>query len=1121
MNGRARKPLWIVVLWMLSVLLGTLPGRGAPGYQLVETDIDYVGDEHIGHRLDIYHPTEGTGPFPVVIFIYGSAWASSNKKDQGEDIAKILCPVGFAVVSINHRGTMTEGEDPVPSGFVFPDQIHDAKAAVRFIRAHATSYGLNPNRIGVLGGSSGGHLAALLGTSGGIDAWTAWNLTLPLEGNLGAHTDVSSSVQAVFVAAGTADLLGLSGCPEAPSVIDHDAVDSNASRFIGGALQDHPEACTLASPLTYIGIGPIEPPFAIVHGREDDRIPWCQSRLLHETLQIHCVPSTFALVDGYGHDDLREWTGFTGAIISFFTEALQLEPKPEPVRFATFNASLHRSIAGALLADLSTDDPQAQAIAEIVQRIRPDVLVIDEFDYDYDNPGVGADLFRTEYLGMSQAPDVEAIEYPHMYLAPNNNGIPSGHDLDRSGGAGGPEDALGYGHFEGQYGSVLYSKYPIRSDEVRTFTGFLWKSMPGAALPTIPNSMDPWYTDAALEDLPLASNHFWDVPIEIGDRVVHVLTSHARPPTFDGDEKRKARRNHDQIRFWADYIAPGAGTYIYDDSGVRCGLPEGSHFVIMGDQNADPEDGSSFEDAILQLLGSSLINTCRVPASRGGVAWAAKQGGINASHSGDPRYDTGDFPDGGPGNLRADYVLPSKTLDILDSGVFWPSPGDPLDALAQWSDHRLVWVDVALPDAPHEPEAKLALTVSTASAAARAGQKVVWEVLVANVGDTALHGVHVLDPFTGADVFLDEPDSTLCSGKSRSISLSAYTLSQEDVDRGSITIETTASAVRETGVPIEVDGSDTFTIVHEPALRLEKTADRTAAFFLDSITYTFDVTNTGNVTLHDIEVIDAGLGVTLSFVGAEGLPPDASVDETITCSVSWSDYTTGISVNSATASATGPLDEDVTTSATCTVRIRKLPWTFEGLDPDLVKWLFEAASNLMRLPEFLMLADVPWGSEVFDSRYWDDALDNATSGPDFVINLFGHMMVGTGVDGSILTVGNTPITGMTEWFKLDPWLDEVPFCARGDDIEIRFALADMLTGGPVRDDTANLTVVRIEPGAIPKIVRWMMIPYCPGSGSYEAHLETSRFEAGRYDFHIGTSFDAVNRSIRIEIVGEG
>ena len=362
------------------------------------------------------------------------------------------------------------------------------------------------------------------------------------------------------------------------------------------------------------------------------------------------------------------------------------------VRFATFNASLNRSAEGELATDLADgENAQAQNVAETIQRTRPDVLLVNEFDYA---PG-NEDLFRENYLEVSQN-GAEPMDYPYAYIAPSNTGIPSGVDLNRDGTVDGADDAFGFGFFPGQYGMVVYSRYPIDADEVRTFQTFRWADMPGNLMPT------EFYSQEAQEVLRLSSKSHWDVPVEVGNKTVHVLAAHPTPPTFDGPEDRNGRRNHDEIRFWADYVgSPKESAYIYDDEGERGGLKPGERFVVVGDYNADPRDGDSVNGAIDQLLDHRRINTTVTPASEGGVEQAFLQGGVNLEHRGDPAFDTADFSDP-PGNLRVDYVLPSRSLRIDDAGVFWPTSDDPLFRLVgtypfPTSDHRLVWVDVRLP----------------------------------------------------------------------------------------------------------------------------------------------------------------------------------------------------------------------------------------------------------------------------------------------------------------------------------------------------------------------------------------------------------------------------------------
>jgi hypothetical protein len=252
---------------------------------------------------------------------------------------------------------------------------------------------------------------------------------------------------------------------------------------------------------------------------------------------------------------------------------------------------------------------------------------------------------------------------------------------------------------------AVYSRYPINYEDIRTFQFFLWKDMPGALLPDDPNTPAPadWYSPAELDVFRLSSKSHWDIPIQIQDKVVHFLVSHPTPPVFDGPEDRNGRRNFDEIRFWADYITPGnTSSYIYDDDNQYGGLQPGSLFVIAGDQNSDPLDGDSIPGAIQQLLDHPLINTKFTPSSPGGPEQALLQGGANLTHRSDPAFDTADFADTAPGNLRADYVLPRKNLQIMDGAVFWPLSSDPLFRLVgvfpfPSSDHRLVWIDVRIP----------------------------------------------------------------------------------------------------------------------------------------------------------------------------------------------------------------------------------------------------------------------------------------------------------------------------------------------------------------------------------------------------------------------------------------
>lgn len=361
------------------------------------------------------------------------------------------------------------------------------------------------------------------------------------------------------------------------------------------------------------------------------------------------------------------------------------------LRVATFNTSLNRKEAGQLATELSEPgSEQAERVAAILQRVRPDIVLLNEFDHDAE--GTALEGFLTHYLSVGQHGE-DPIEYAHHYTAAVNTGVPSGVDLNGDGKLSPGHDTFGWGMFPGQYGMLVLSRFPIDEAQVRTFQLFLWKDLPDARLPVDKVTKEPYYSDEALEVFRLSSKSHWDVPVMVGDRVIHVLASHPTPPVFDGPENRNGCRNHDEIRFWVDYLSPDRAGYIVDDNGGLGGLPAGADFVLLGDLNADPFDGDSV-DGIRLLLEHPLVTGDFTPYSDGAVEAANRQRRANDSHHGDPATDTADFTDSGPGNLRADYGLPSRSLTVVDGGVFWPIKSDPASEWIVASDHRLVWVDL-------------------------------------------------------------------------------------------------------------------------------------------------------------------------------------------------------------------------------------------------------------------------------------------------------------------------------------------------------------------------------------------------------------------------------------------
>ena len=362
--------------------------------------------------------------------------------------------------------------------------------------------------------------------------------------------------------------------------------------------------------------------------------------------------------------------------------------RSEEIRVATFNTSLFRGKSGELTRELETGkSSHAKAIAEILQIVRPDIVLLNEFDFDSDGKSVAC--FKEKYLLVSQNKQ-KPIRYGFHFAPAVNTGIPSRMDLDGDGKNNGPGDAWGFGRHRGQYGFVVLSRFPIDTKLTRTFQKFLWKDMPGAKLPQKKNGT-LFYSEKILSAFRLSSKNHCDVVIQLNDKPLHFLVSHPTPPVFDGEEDRNGKRNHDEIRFWCDYVSAEKSGYIYDDRGKRGGLDSGDRFVIAGDLNADPNDGDSTDNPIGLFRKNPLVNFSVQPKSAGAVE-ASQSGAANQKQKGNPAFDTADFNDETVGNLRIDYVLPSANLRVSSSGVFWPESKKATSRLIQVTDHRLVWI---------------------------------------------------------------------------------------------------------------------------------------------------------------------------------------------------------------------------------------------------------------------------------------------------------------------------------------------------------------------------------------------------------------------------------------------
>jgi acetyl esterase/lipase len=257
-----KKALFSVLMLCLSMIAMAQPQGGFPAPENKATfkDINYAGDKLEAHCMDIYLPEKKQDSYKVIVIIYGSAWFSNNMKLMAYmSIGKPLTDAGFAVVSINHRSS---------GDAKFPAQIHDVKAALRFIRAHAADYKLDTSFIGITGFSSGGHLSSLAGVTNGVKKYTVGNTTVDLEGTIGDNLQYASTVDAVVDWFGPVDMAHMENCQ---TVKDE---KSPEAALIGGAPAENPDLVALISPITYVCGN--NPRFLVIHGDADNVVPHCQ-----------------------------------------------------------------------------------------------------------------------------------------------------------------------------------------------------------------------------------------------------------------------------------------------------------------------------------------------------------------------------------------------------------------------------------------------------------------------------------------------------------------------------------------------------------------------------------------------------------------------------------------------------------------------------------------------------------------------------------------------------------------------------------------------------------------------------------------------------------------------------
>lgn len=366
------------------------------------------------------------------------------------------------------------------------------------------------------------------------------------------------------------------------------------------------------------------------------------------------------------------------------------------LRVATFNIQeLNLEKVSRVDAEGRGTHPQLRAAAAIIQQVRPDILLLNEIDYWGPVDAVGptpADKdvvawFQSRYLAHPQESG-EPWTFPHRFVHPSNTGVPSGLDLNNDGDSTGPNDALGYGRYPGEYAMALLSRYPIAADQARTFRKLLWREMPHRLMPDGLDGRPAFYTSASAAVFRLSSKSHWDVPVRIDERTLRLLCSHPTPPVFDGPLDEHGRRNHDELRFWADYLTgDDAAAWIRDDGGEHGGNVGDAPFVMLGDLNSDPvkSDATYGRRPIAWVLEHPRVFDPR-----------PRSAGAEAERNPDNLTDFLPFKTSRFGRL--DYVLPSRELTVSGQGVFWPVAGEPLHQEArQASDHRLVWVDLAWP----------------------------------------------------------------------------------------------------------------------------------------------------------------------------------------------------------------------------------------------------------------------------------------------------------------------------------------------------------------------------------------------------------------------------------------
>lgn len=266
-----------------------------------------VGGAPFDLLLDLVVPN-GTGPWPLVVWVHGGGWLGGSRLPIPNSVTRLL-PLGYAVASIDYR---------LSGQAIWPAQIQDCKAAIRFLRANAGSYGLDPDRIAVMGSSAGGHLVAALGVMGDVGAVHAGSYTVDLEGTVGPHAGTSSRVQCVLDLFGPTDMLWANDFP----TFDHDSPTAPEGQLIGGAIQQNPEKWATVDPISFVT--PDDALLLILHGTDDTTVPFHNGERLFLRAQAIGHDVAFLPVQDTGHGGPGFSTPAVNAVTdAFFARALR------------------------------------------------------------------------------------------------------------------------------------------------------------------------------------------------------------------------------------------------------------------------------------------------------------------------------------------------------------------------------------------------------------------------------------------------------------------------------------------------------------------------------------------------------------------------------------------------------------------------------------------------------------------------------------------------------------------------------------------------------------------------------------------------------------------------------